>query len=280
MDFHLKRHAFSRWKYRQVDVFIAASDVIAGMLVADGVPADRIVTVHDGVNLGWVDKQPVVDARATFWLPHGAPIVGNVAALVPHKGQRHLVGAAARVHREIPDARVLIVGEGELREPLERQIKDLGLERHVLLTGFRSDALGLMKSFDLFVMSSVTEGLGSAMLEAMACGRAVAGTRAGGIPEVVVDGETGLLAPLHDERRWPTPSSGCFATRPCGAISAPRAASAWSASSARSAWSRRSWTSTSAFSPRDERAGPAGSAARAGTGRCHARFRIRTRPSC
>jgi glycosyltransferase involved in cell wall biosynthesis len=199
VDFHLKRHAFSRWKYRQVDVFIAASDVIAGMLVADGVPADRIVTVHDGVNLGWVDKQPVVDARATFWLPHGAPIVGNVAALVPHKGQRHLVGAAARVHREIPDARILIVGEGELRETLERQIKDLGLERHVLLTGFRSDALGLMKSFDLFVMSSVTEGLGSAVLEAMACGRAVAGTRAGGIPEVVVDGETGLLAPVHDE---------------------------------------------------------------------------------
>jgi len=199
VDFHLKRHAFSRWKYRQVDVFIAASNVIAEMLVGDGVPADRIVTVHDGVNVSFVDKQPLVDAHATFWLPHGAPIVGNVAALVPHKGQKHLVAAAARVHREQPDARVVIVGEGELRAPLEKQIKDLGLERHVLLAGFRSDALGLIKSFDVFAMSSVTEGLGSAILEAMACGRAVAATRAGGIPEVVVDGETGLLVPPHDE---------------------------------------------------------------------------------
>ena len=69
----------------------------------------------------------------------------------------------------------------------------------MLLAGFRHDALGLMKSFDLFVMSSVTEGLGSPMLEAMACRRAVVSTRAGGIPEVVVDGETGLLVPPHDE---------------------------------------------------------------------------------
>jgi len=199
VDFHLKRHAFSRWKYRQVDVFIAASNVIAGMLAADGVPADRITTVHDGVNLGWIDNQPIVDARATFWMPHGAPVVGNVAALVPHKGQKHLVAAAAKVHREEPDARVVIVGEGELREPLERQIKDLGLERHVYLAGFRSDALGLMKSFDLFAMSSITEGLGSAMLEAMACRRAIVATRAGGIPEVVVDGQTGLLVPPHDD---------------------------------------------------------------------------------
>lgn len=199
VDFHLKRHAFSRWKYRQVDVFIAASNVIAGMLATDGVPPDKITIVHDGVNLGWIDKQPIVDARATFWLPHGAPVIGNVAALVPHKGQKHLIAAAAKVHREEPDARLIIVGEGELHDPLERQIKDLGLERHVYLTGFRSDALGLMKSFDLFAMSSVTEGLGSAMLEAMACRRAIVGTRAGGIPEVVIDGNTGLLVPPHDD---------------------------------------------------------------------------------
>jgi glycosyltransferase involved in cell wall biosynthesis len=199
VDFHLKQHAFSKWKYRQVDVFIAASRVIAGMLVQDGVPADRITVVHDGVNISLVDKQPVVDARAAFWLPHGAPIVGNVAALVAHKGQRHLIAAAARVVRELPDARFLIVGEGELRGPLERQIRDLGLDRHVLLTGFRSDALGLIKSFDLFVMSSVTEGLGSAMLEAMACRKVVVGTRAGGIPEAIVDGETGVLVAPHDE---------------------------------------------------------------------------------
>src|SRR5205823_723163 len=91
VDFHLKRHAFSKWKYRQIDVFIAASRLIASMLVIDGIPADRIETVHDGVNVDRIEREPAVDAHATFWLPHGAPLIGNVAALVAHKGQRHLV---------------------------------------------------------------------------------------------------------------------------------------------------------------------------------------------
>lgn len=199
VDFHLKRHAFSKWKYRHVDVFIAASGVIAGILQHDGIERDRIAIVHDGVNIGFIDKQQAVDVHGAFWMPHGAPVVGNVAALAPHKGQKHLIAAAKLVVQEVPDARFLIVGEGELRDQLERQIKNLALERHVLLTGFRPDALGLMKSFDIFAMSSITEGLGSAVLEAMACERPVVSTRAGGLPEVVDDGRTGLLVPPHDE---------------------------------------------------------------------------------
>jgi glycosyltransferase involved in cell wall biosynthesis len=199
VDFHLKRHAFSKWKYGHVDVFIAASALIREVLVADGVPAERIEVVHDGVNVAAIDKQPLVDAHASFWLPHGAPVVANVAALAAHKGQRYLVAAAARVVRELPDTRFLIIGEGELREALERQIRDLGLDRHVLLTGFRTDVVGLLKSIDVFAMSSVTEGLGSAILEAMACGRPVVATLAGGIPEAVADNVTGLLVPPQDD---------------------------------------------------------------------------------
>jgi glycosyltransferase involved in cell wall biosynthesis len=200
VDFHLKRHAFSKWKYRHVNVFIAASSLIAQVLQQDGITADRVEVVHDGVNIAFIDKQPRVDAHAELWLPSGAPLIGNVAALAPHKGQRYLVSAAAIVVREIPDARFLIVGEGELREAIERQIRELGLDRHVFATGFRHDALGLMKSFDIFAMSSLTEGLGSAVLEAMACERPTVATRAGGIPEIVRDGETGFLVPPHDER--------------------------------------------------------------------------------
>lgn len=198
VDFHLKRHAFSRWKYRQIDVFIAASRLIADMLAGDGVPQDRIEVVHDGVNVGAIDQYPVVDVHGTFWLPHGAPVVGNVAALAAHKGQTHLVSAAAKLVPEMPDLRVLIVGEGDLRPALERQIRDAGLERHVVLTGFREDAIGIIKALDVFVLCSVTEGLGSAALEAMACARPVVGTLAGGIPEAVVDGRTGRLVPAGD----------------------------------------------------------------------------------
>jgi glycosyltransferase involved in cell wall biosynthesis len=198
VDFHLKGNSFSRWKHRQVDCFIAASDAIRRMLVADGVAADRAVTVHEGIDIDHVRAAPRVGLHETFWLPHHAPIVGNVAALVPHKGQRHLIESAVLVLREVPDARFLILGEGELRETLERHIREHHLEKHVLLTGFRTDVLGCIKGFDLFVMSSITEGLGTSLLDAMACSRAVVATTAGGIPEIVVDGVTGLLVPPRD----------------------------------------------------------------------------------
>ncbi|MBM3750009.1 MAG: glycosyltransferase family 4 protein [Acidimicrobiia bacterium] len=197
VDFHLKKNAFSRWKYRHIDVFIAVSGVIARMLVEDGIPADRIEVVHDGVPIGTIDKTPAADVHKEFWLPHGAPIIGNVAALVPHKGQKDLIAAAAKVVRAVPDARFVILGEGELRPVLEQQVKSLGLERHVFLPGFRPDALSLQKSFDIFVMSSITEGLGSSMLDALACGTPVVGTYAGGIPEAIEHGRTGLLVKSH-----------------------------------------------------------------------------------
>jgi glycosyltransferase involved in cell wall biosynthesis len=195
VDFHMKTNALSRWKYRQVDCFICASEAIRRMLIGDGVPADHVVTIHEGIDLGRVAAAPRADLHADLWLPHHAPIVGNVAALVPHKGQRHLIEAAAIVVKKVPDARFVIAGEGELRPVLERQIKDHRLEKHVFLTGFRPDILSVHKGFDIFVMSSVTEGLGTSLLDAMACGKPVVATTAGGIPEVVVDGTTGFLVP-------------------------------------------------------------------------------------
>jgi L-malate glycosyltransferase len=198
VDFHLARNALSRWKYRQVDCFICASDAIRRMLVGDGIPRARAVTVHEGIDLGHVDAAPPASLHEELWLPHDAPLVGNVAALVPHKGQRHLIDAAAEVVRQQPDARFIIAGQGELRESLQHQIKHHHLEKHVVLAGFRPDILSVHKAFDLFVMSSVTEGLGTSLLDAMACGKAIVATTAGGIPEVVLDGETGILVPPRD----------------------------------------------------------------------------------
>ena len=198
VDFHLKGNSFSRWKYRQVDCFIAASEAIRQMLVADGVPASRTVTVHEGIDVEHVTAAPPVNVHEAFWLPHQAPVVGNVAALVPHKGQRYLVEAAHLVVQQMPDVRFIILGEGELREHLEKQVRDHRLEKHVLLPGFRADVLGCIKGFDLFAMSSVTEGLGTSLLDAMACARPIVATRAGGIPEIVEDGVNGVLVPPRD----------------------------------------------------------------------------------
>lgn len=201
VDFHLKANSFSRWKYRQVDCFIAASDAIRQMLIGDGVASDRVVTVHEGIDVDRADATPAVNVHEALWLPHHAPLVGNVAALVPHKGQRYLIEAAHLVIQKVPDARFVILGEGELREHLEHLVHEHHLEKHVLLPGFRTDVVGCIKGFDLFVMSSVTEGLGTSLLDAMACRKAIVGTRVGGIPEVVDDVRTGLLVEPRDARQ-------------------------------------------------------------------------------
>jgi glycosyltransferase involved in cell wall biosynthesis len=198
VDFHLRASSLSRWKYRQVDCFICASEAIRVMLVGDGIPDERTVTVHEGIDLGRVAAAPPANLHEELFLPHGAPIVGNVAALVPHKGQRHFIEAAALVIRQVPDARFVIAGEGELRPSLERQIKDHRLEKHVLLAGFRPDILSLHKAFDIFVMSSITEGLGTSLLDAMAAAKPIVATSTGGIPEVVANDVTGYLVPPRD----------------------------------------------------------------------------------
>lgn len=198
VDFPLKQNALSRWKYRQVERFICSSDAIRHMLISDGVPERLTVTVHEGIDVEHVAAAPPADLHAEFWLPHHAPIVGNVAALVPHKGQKHLIEAASLVVQKVPDARFVIAGEGELRPALERQIKERRLDKHVFLAGFRPDVLSLHKAFDIFAMSSVTEGLGTSVLDAMACAKPVVATTAGGIPESVVDGVTGRLVKPRD----------------------------------------------------------------------------------
>lgn len=198
VEFRIGHNSFSRWKYSQVDCFIANSAAIQHRLVADGMPRAKTTVVNEGVDVERIVSLPVGDVHAEFYLPKGSPVVGNVAALVAHKGQQHLIEAAALVVREVPDVRFVIVGDGDLRQALERQIKEHHLERHVFLAGFRTDALELTKGFDIFAMSSVSEGMCTALVDAMAASKAAVCSAVGGIPEVMVDGETGYLVPPRD----------------------------------------------------------------------------------
>ncbi len=198
VEFRIARNSFSRWKYSQVDCFIANSGAIRDRLVADGIPASKTCVVNEGVDVERIARLTPTNVHAELFLPTHAPIVGNVAALVPHKGQQHLIDAAALVVREVPDVRFVIVGDGELRPALEQQVRHAHLERHVFLAGFRADALEMTKGFDVFAMSSISEGMCTALVDAMAASKAAVATTAGGIPEVMVDGETGFLVPPRD----------------------------------------------------------------------------------
>jgi L-malate glycosyltransferase len=200
VEFPLRRNAFSRWKYSLADCCIAISAAVRTRLLQAGIPADRIVVVHDGVDVDRIDHLPAAHVHAAFHLPHGAPVVGTVGALTPEKAHGHLIDAAALVVREVPDARFVIIGEGPLRDTLQHRIHRAGLDRHVVLGGFRADVLELTKGFDVFVLSSLHEGLCTALLDAMAASRAAVATAVGGVPEVVVDGATGFLVRPHDHR--------------------------------------------------------------------------------
>jgi glycosyltransferase involved in cell wall biosynthesis len=198
IEFHIATNSFSRWKYSQVDCFIANCAAIRDRLVADGFPLERTTIVNEGVDVERIVALPAANVHAAFYLPVHAPVVGNVAALVPHKGHRHLIEAAALVVRELPDTRFVIVGDGELRDSLTRQIREKHLARHVFLAGFRTDALELTKGFDVFAMSSVREGMCTALVDAMAASKPAVCTAVGGIPEVMVDRETGFLVEARD----------------------------------------------------------------------------------
>jgi glycosyltransferase involved in cell wall biosynthesis len=127
-----------------------------------------------------------------------APIVGTIGNLKEHKGHEYLLEAATIVRREVPEARFIVIGQGPREASLRRKARDLGLDGTVVFAGYREDALRVAATFDVFVLSSLHEGLSIALLEAMALGKPPVVTRVGGLPEVVRDGEDGLIVPPGD----------------------------------------------------------------------------------
>ncbi len=128
----------------------------------------------------------------------GRYVAGIVGRLRPEKGHRHLFEALPKVIQAKPDFALLAVGSGSLEGELMALAGRLGLERHVRFAGFRTDVPRILNALDLFVMPSISEGLGTAALEAGAAGLPIVASREGGITDIITDGEHGLLAPPGD----------------------------------------------------------------------------------
>jgi glycosyltransferase involved in cell wall biosynthesis len=172
------------------------------VLVEGGVDPVRIDVVPDGIDFAKFDDLGDTGyLEEEFGLRDRGPVIGNVAALAPHKSQVDFIRAARLIREEAPEAKFLIVGEGELRGKLESLITELGLEGDVVLTGFRRDVLEILSLFDCFVLSSYLEGLCTSIMDAQALGVPVVATRTGGVPELVTDGSTGLLVPPRRPER-------------------------------------------------------------------------------
>ncbi|MDX6768136.1 MAG: glycosyltransferase [Elusimicrobiota bacterium] len=207
----------ARWKYGLAGKVVAVSRAIGTLLERAGLPASKLAVVPDAVPVTveearWAghDALPYRSAapgerealRAAlareFAIPPDAPLVGNLAALVPHKDHDTLVAAAVIVCLKRPDARFLIAGSGPEEARLRESLSRMGLKDKVVLAGQRADGAALLRAFDAYCQSSWGEGMGSVLLEAQASAVPIAATSAGGIPEVVEDGATGLLAPPRD----------------------------------------------------------------------------------
>ena len=193
VDFPLRRRGF----WGRAARVIAISDAVAAVLRADGIDPHRIVVVRSGVDLAQAETALPIGLRARLGLATDVPLVAHLGALVPHKDQATLLGAAALLRPRCPDLHWALAGDGELRGELERLRHRLGLDDRVHFLGQLAEPLGLLAEADLFVMSSREEGLGTSVLDAMARGIPVASTDAGGLPEMLAGG-AGLLVPVGD----------------------------------------------------------------------------------
>jgi len=175
-----------------VDLIVANAAVIKQRLVSQaGVRASKVRVIHDGVP---VEALPGQDQTRTIRRQLGLNgddlVVGLVATLRPVKGVDCLIEAATLLE---PSIQFVIVGDGPLRTTLEQQAQILGLEERVHFLGYQPDPISIIPTFDVGVLSSYSEGFPRTVLEYMACGRPVVATLVGGVPECVVDGETGYL---------------------------------------------------------------------------------------
>lgn len=192
--------AFNRWKYARADRIVCASRFIAGVLEAWGVSAARLSVAYEAVPITVADRESSRrQLRELTGIPDERPVIGNVAALVGHKDHATLLRAARIVATRRPDVAIVVVGDGVLRDPLARQCRELGLDGVVHFTGFVPRAERLLPAFDVFTLTSSGEGLGTIVLDAAAAGVPVAVTDAGGLSEIVLDDETGLVVPVADD---------------------------------------------------------------------------------
>jgi glycosyltransferase involved in cell wall biosynthesis len=195
-------HAVFRTLASLSDSCVAISPAVGRYLAeVTRVPAKHVHVIPNGVD------EPVAPPgferrafRASLGIDADAFVIGTVGRLVDddHKRVSDLLRAMPRVLAERPSATLLVVGEGRAKPELEQLARDLGLSSRVVFTGHRDDTGALYRAMDLFTLVSSREGFGLVLPEAMLCRLAVVATRVGGICDIVVDGETGLLVPPRD----------------------------------------------------------------------------------
>ena len=185
------------------DIALAVSQSTADFTIqARLLPPDRTKVVYLGVPLEEFSREwsagEVGAARASLGIPDGTFAMGTVTRLMPSKGNQYLVDAAREVFAAVPEARIYVVGEGELQPELEAQARTLGLGDRFVFSGFRRDVAQVLAALDLLVFPSLWEGTPLTVLEALAMGKPIVATDADGLQDVLTNGTDAMMVPRRD----------------------------------------------------------------------------------
>jgi len=203
-----KKDPFHRWAYGGIDLWLTLTDRMRDSVIRNTtVDPERVQTFPIGSDLTRFDPDQY-DAkreRERMNLPHDVPIAAVIGRLDPQKGQDDFVRAASEVIQQVPNAHFVIVGEETKSEKgftahLQKLVEELQLEKKVRFLPYTDEVPRMLSAIDLLVLPSHSETFGYILVEAMAMGKPVVATNAGGVPEIVEDGKSGLLCAPRDAR--------------------------------------------------------------------------------
>lgn len=193
------RRLFYRLAMRWATCIVTVSEEAKKSVVAvERRPPEQIKVFPNGIDLARFERTAPAALRTEYQADGETMLIGVVARLDAIKGHSHLMEALSEVYKQHSNFQCLLIGDGECRDALTAQVRQLGLQDHVQFLGFRRDIPELLSVLDLFVLPSISEGLPTVVLEAMASTVPVIATRVGGIPEVIQSGENGMLVPSKD----------------------------------------------------------------------------------
>lgn len=188
-------------KYGMYDRVITISDGIRQVLLKEGIPDTKIKMVRSALELeSYPDPMPREEFRARFAIDSDETVIACAAQLIERKGHQYLIDALPEVLKIFPKLKVLCFGKGNELGNLESQVKDLNLGSIVKFPGFVDDIKRIYPHIDILVHPARMEGLGVALIEASYAGVPIIAARAGGIPEIVRNGENGILVPPADSK--------------------------------------------------------------------------------
>lgn len=200
VDFKVGKSWLSRFKYnhRQIKKILCVSGAIKAVMMQCIKRTERLEVVYSGVDTGKFPREIPGILRKEYQIDESTPLVGNVAALADHKDYFTFVDTVKLLVERGVKAAFFIIGDGPQREEITAYVNALGLQKHIIFTGFRKNISHILPELDLLLFTSKMEGLGTTILDAWSAGVPVVATAGGGIPELVKHGETGLLAEVKN----------------------------------------------------------------------------------